>query len=101
MTSFNGTGGNDSLGGGSLADIFDATHAGGQDTMAGGAGNDTYYVDDSGDVITETLTGGTADIAFTTVNYTLAANVESLTLNGGTSLSVSGNATNNVITDSA
>ncbi|MDZ7855405.1 calcium-binding protein [Sphaerotilus sp.] len=51
----------------------------GADTMAGGAGNDTYLVDDAGDVVTEAAGQGT-DLVKSRVSYTLAANVENLTL---------------------
>jgi Ca2+-binding RTX toxin-like protein len=65
-----GTSGNDTLTGGSLGDTLyglagndtlyglagnDILDGGpGADTMVGGTGNDTYYVDDPGDVVTET-----------------------------------------------
>ena len=81
----NGTSGNDSLTGTTGADIFDQSHAGGQDTMAGGLGNDTYYVDDAGDVVTETTAGttGGTDLIISTVSYTLGANIENMTLARG------------------
>ncbi|WP_137909689.1 beta strand repeat-containing protein, partial [Dolichospermum planctonicum] len=42
----------------------------GADTLIGGAGNDSYYVDNTADIITELVSQGT-DIVFTTVTYTL------------------------------
>ena len=47
--------------------------------MAGGADNDTYFVDNSGDVVTENANEG-IDTVQSSVAYTLAANVENLTL---------------------
>jgi Ca2+-binding RTX toxin-like protein len=70
--------------------------AGGADTMNGGAGNDTYFVDNAGDVAFENANAGT-DSVFAAVNYTLAANVEALVLQGAGNLSGTGNALNNSI----
>ncbi|MDI1227524.1 MAG: type I secretion C-terminal target domain-containing protein [bacterium] len=71
----------------------------GMDTMIGGVGNDTYYVDSTGDVITENSGEGT-DTVITTMNYTLSANIENLTLNGTAAVGT-GNADINVITGNA
>ena len=65
--------------------------------MAGGAGNDVYYVDNTGDVVVEAASAGN-DTVNTTVNYTLSANVENLNVNTATGLSVVGNTLNNSIT---
>lgn len=52
----------------------------GADTMIGGGGNDTFYVDNAGDIVTELLNEG-ADFVYTALNnYTLPANVEMLGL---------------------
>ncbi len=69
----------------------------GNDTLAGAAGNDTYYVDAVGDRLIETVGGGT-DAVISTVNFTLPAEVENLTLAGGRALTGTGNALANVIT---
>ena len=61
--------------------------------MAGGAGNDTYLVDNALDVVTEAVGGGTADTVLASVSYTLAAGseVEFLTASGATGLTLTGN----------
>lgn len=66
-----GGGGNDMLKGGA-----------GADRMAGGTGNDNYYVDNAGDSIVE-LSGEGTDSVSASVNLTLSANVENLSLTGG------------------
>ena len=81
-----GNAGNNALNGGT-----------GVDTMIGGAGNDTYTVDNTGDVITE-LTGEGTDAVSSSVTYTLATNVENLTLTGTSGLSATGNDLDNVLT---
>jgi Ca2+-binding RTX toxin-like protein len=62
----------------------------GADVMFGGAGNDVYFVDDPGDLVFENMNEGT-DAVFSTVNYTLPANVENLVLQGSGNLSGAGN----------
>ncbi|HEV6964218.1 calcium-binding protein, partial [Roseateles sp.] len=69
----------------------------GADTMTGGAGNDTYVVDNAGDVVIESSGGGT-DSVHASVSYTLTANVENLQLTGSANLSGTGNALDNQIT---
>jgi Ca2+-binding RTX toxin-like protein len=66
----------------------------GADFMFGGAGNDVYFVDDAGDLVFESLNQGT-DAVFATVNYTLAANVETLVLQGSSNLTGTGNTLDN------
>lgn len=65
--------------------------------MAGGAGNDTYIVDNAGDVITEAANAG-IDTVQTRSSYTLATNLENLTLTGLANINGTGNALNNVLT---
>src|SRR6185295_15332439 len=68
----------------------------GADTMVGGLGNDTYVVDNVGDVVTEAANEGT-DTVQSSIDYTLGANVENLTLLGG-ALIGNGNGLDNTIT---
>ena len=82
----NGLGGDDTLNG-----------AVGADTMVGGLGNDTYVVDNAGDVVTENANEGT-DTVQASVTYTLAANVENLTLTGSGNINGTGNSLGNVLT---
>ncbi|MGO4573084.1 calcium-binding protein [Microvirga sp. 2TAF3] len=85
--------------GGAGDDTLDG--ASGADLMRGGAGNDLYYVDDIGDQIVETSSGGTADHVISSVSYILAAYVENLTASGFGALKLTGNASNNTITGNA
>jgi Ca2+-binding RTX toxin-like protein len=62
----------------------------GADVMFGGADNDVYFVDDPGDLAFENMSEGT-DAVFSTVNYTLTANVENLVLQGSGNLTGAGN----------
>jgi len=67
--------------------------------MSGGTGNDTFIVDSISDVVTEYALGG-YDIVNASVSFSLAANVENLTLTG-TAYSGSGNSLGNIISGNA
>jgi Ca2+-binding RTX toxin-like protein len=84
----------------------------GADTMQGGDGADLYYVNDAGDVVVETAAnaaqqvapgpqgdaGRSVDKVIASINYTLTAFVENLSLaSAAGALSGSGNELNNVL----
>jgi Ca2+-binding RTX toxin-like protein len=97
--SLNGGDGADSLVGGAGNDTLNGGTGLDKDTLIGGTGNDSYTVDLATDVITETSSGGTLDVVFSTAtSYTLSAFVERLTLNGTGNIAGTGNAQANVIT---
>jgi Ca2+-binding RTX toxin-like protein len=72
----------------------------GTDTLIGGAGNDTYLVDASTDVTTEAAGGG-VDTVQSAISWTLANEVENLTLAGSTAVNGTGNALANALTGNA
>lgn len=86
-----GLGGNDELIGGEGDDTLDG--GSGADTMSGGKGDDVYIVDSVDDILTEEAGEG-FDAVEASVNYTLAANFEYLTLTG-TATDATGNAAGN------
>ena len=68
----------------------------GADSMWGGANNDKYYVDNAGDKVFE-VAGNGYDTVFSTIDYKLTANVEVLSLAGGTATKGTGNELSNTI----
>lgn len=70
-----GEGGADTLIGGLGADVLNGGSD--ADAMEGGRGNDTYFVDNSGDSVSE-LAGQGNDTVWSSINFTLAANAEIL-----------------------
>ncbi|MFM6731750.1 MAG: FG-GAP-like repeat-containing protein, partial [Microcystis panniformis] len=83
---FIGTSGNNILNGTTDADV-----------LMGLAGNDTYTVDNTGDIVIENLNEGT-DTVQASISYTLTDNVENLTLTGTANLNGTGNDLNNILT---
>jgi Ca2+-binding RTX toxin-like protein len=92
-----GGNGSDTLYGGSGNDSLDG--GAGADVMYGGTGDDTYTVDNVGDQIIEAPNEG-HDLVNSSVDYTLSANVEDLTLTG-TAIYGQGNDSDNKITGNA
>ena len=90
-----GDAGNDTLYGGYYNDTLYG--GSGNDYMAGGYGNDYYYVDSYYDTVYEVASGGTDTVYSTTSYYTLASNVENLSLGYGSYYGY-GNTQDNVIT---
>jgi Ca2+-binding RTX toxin-like protein len=83
-----GGAGNDTLDGGK-----------GNDTLSGGSGDDVYVVDGA-DTITEAAAEG-IDQVLASVSYSLAANVENLTLTGNAAIDGTGNSLDNQILGNA
>ncbi|MCW5738121.1 MAG: M10 family metallopeptidase C-terminal domain-containing protein [Enhydrobacter sp.] len=93
-----GEDGNDTLNGGAGADMMD-----------GGAGDDTYFVDDTSDIVVEAANGGLDTIHASAPFYRLALNVETLLasdaastaalrfVGNGQAQTISGNAGNNLL----
>ncbi|WP_050808298.1 beta strand repeat-containing protein [Asticcacaulis biprosthecium] len=69
----------------------------GDNILSGGAGNDTYYVQNVGDSVIENANEG-IDTVVSTVTWTLGANIENATLTGNQHFNLTGNALNNVLT---
>jgi Ca2+-binding RTX toxin-like protein len=97
-----GGSGNDTLIGGLGDDLIDVFGAGieaiGADKMSGGLGNDSYLVDNIGDVITE-LAGEGYDVVAAKISYVMAANVEQAVLYSlSGNLNLTGNALANKMT---
>lgn len=80
-----GLAGNDTLNGGA-----------GNDTLKGGLGNDVYIVDSTLDQVIEATNEGN-DSVLSSVTFTLAVNVENLTLTGNGAINATGNTLANVL----
>lgn len=101
--SITGTNGNDTLNGGSANDTIFGLGGndtidgkGGADTMHGGTGDDVYFVDHAGDRTIEKAGEG-YDWTHAFINWTLADNVEALSLRSAANINGTGNALDNVI----
>ena len=67
------------------------------DAMSGGLGNDTYFVDNAGDSVSEKTGEGVDTVNVTLTSYTLGDNVENLTFIGGGAFTGTGNGLDNTI----
>ncbi|WP_324779516.1 calcium-binding protein [Thiobacillus sedimenti] len=72
----------------------------GADQMSGGSGNDSYTVDNLGDVLTERPNEG-VDTVRSSISYTLGENLENLGLLGTAALDGTGNSLNNLLMGNA
>lgn len=81
-----GNGGNNRIDGG-----------GGADLMTGGLGDDTYFIDNAGDVIAEN-DGEGIDEARSAINLVIGVNVENLILLGTAAIDGTGNSQANILT---
>ena len=81
--------------GNTLDNVLDGSQNSAANALTGGSGNDTYIVG-TGDTIVEGSNGGT-DTVQTAQTYTLAANLENLTLTGTAAINGTGNTLNNVL----
>ena len=90
----NGFIGDDTLNGGVGRDELDG--GSGADDMTGGTGADVYFVDNAGDTTVELENQG-RDLVNAFLDWTLADNVEDLTLNAESGTNGTGNALDNVI----
>jgi Ca2+-binding RTX toxin-like protein len=100
VAAFTGTGNAlaNSISGGKGADRLDGLA--GADLLQGGLGNDTYVVDNAGDVVVE-LFGEGNDRVLSKVSHTLGDNIETLQLSTSTSINGTGNAIANTIVGNA
>ncbi len=106
-TTLLGLEGDDNLTGGSGADILqggagnDLLDGGaGADTLTGGTGDDIYRVNHIGDVIGETANAG-SDTVHASINWSLGASLENLTLTGAGAFNGTGNTLHNVLIGNA
>ncbi|MBF0626681.1 MAG: VCBS repeat-containing protein [Magnetococcales bacterium] len=89
-----GNAGDDTLFGEAGDDLLDGGT--GADRMIGGSGNDTYRVGNASDITTESTNAGT-DWVQASLSWTLAENIENLTLTGTNSTNGTGNSAANTL----
>ncbi len=89
-----GTSGNDRITGGISAIVYGVDD--GIDTMQGGSGDDIYIVNNTADVIIETVNNGT-DTVFAGVSYTLAGELENIGAAGTAGVTLTGNSKDNIL----
>ncbi|HYG48152.1 MAG TPA: M10 family metallopeptidase C-terminal domain-containing protein [Allosphingosinicella sp.] len=92
-----GNGGNDLIASGLGNDTLNGGT--GNDEMLGSLGNDLYFVDTTGDIVTELASEGT-DTVSSSISYTLGSNVENLILTDSATTGT-GNDLDNVLTGNA
>jgi serralysin len=73
----------------------------GADRMIGNGGDDTFYVDNVGDVVVEKSAAGGNDLVNSSIDFALPANVETLVLTGTAAINGTGNGLANAITGNA
>ena len=93
-----GGSGNDVLIGNAVGNRLDGS--GGLDQFYGGAGNDTFVIDQQGELVFENANEGT-DTVETSASYYLFANIENLTLTGSANNFGVGNELANLLTGNA
>ena len=95
-----GGAGNDTLNGGTGNDVLDGGT--GADNMTGGVGDDTYYIDNPGDVVNENVGEGN-DTINSSISLTAAqtANIETINLTGSANINAAGDANANTINGNA
>ena len=94
-----GNGADNVLAGGFGNDVLNG--GAGADKMTGGGGSDTYVVDNLGDVIVETWSGGDTESVQSSITYTLGNFILNLTLTGSAAINGTGNYMNNTIVGNA
>lgn len=93
-----GNGAANKLYGGAGQDILNG--GAGADRMEGGLGDDTYLVDNAGDLVVEKSDEG-SDTVLSLITWTLADHLEVLRLSGAAAVNGTGNALNNVVIGNA
>ena len=69
----------------------------GNDTLIGGKGDDTYFVNSTGDIVTEKANEGNKDTVVSSISWSLGLNLENLFLTGTDALTGIGNSNQNRI----